>query len=89
MEGTRGASTVSFWGRRKVNQGVDRPIAEEIGQVMPQLIGVTDYELNASGEWLFTHHAETGQTVMTRVPSRVERITVDPEQPSRRLAQES
>lgn len=74
-------STVSFWGRISVNRGVDNPVAEEIGHIIPQLIGVIDYEMSNNGEWLFTQHIETEQTVMTRIPFSVERITVDPDKP--------
>lgn len=68
---------ISFWGKRTPRSGV-----VEDGQVMPQLIGVTDFGLDASGTWLLTSHFGTDQTVMTRIPSNVERITVDREEPA-------
>lgn len=68
---------VSFWGKKSASYGM-----VETGQVMPQLIGVVDFSLDASGTWLLTNHVGTDQTVMTRIPANVEHITVDREEPA-------
>jgi len=74
--------TVSFWGESPVSRD-GYPIGPA-GQVMPQLLGVIDYDVE--GDWFCSVHDETKQVVITRIPSTVRRITVDlereqPEEP--------
>lgn len=81
--GEQALHRVSFWGRTHRDAVTGNPGfggVTEYGQVMPQLIGVTDYGLDASGVWLLTSQHGTDQTVMTRIPEHVERITIDREE---------
>lgn len=76
---------VSFWGKTTREAVTGNPGfggIDETGQVIPQLIGVVDFNLDVSGMWLLTSHMDTDQTVMTRIPANVERITVDREEPA-------
>lgn len=68
--------TVSFWGDPPVSH--DGHPAGPTRQVMPQLVGVIDYDVK--GDWFYSMHADTRQVVITRIPSLVRRITVDAEQ---------